>query len=124
MKKNYDHSIGVTVDIIGGKWKPLILCQLGNGVMRTGELKKQIPNISQKMLTQHLRELEEDGIITRNIYSQIPPKVEYELTDAGRSLQEVLIAMSQWGVTRIKEINETGKNITLEDECFSGFLKY
>lgn len=74
--------------MIGGKWKPFILCHLGNGAIRTGELKRKIPTIIQKILTQQLRELEDDGVVTREIYKQVPPKVVYSLTENGKTLKK------------------------------------
>ena len=96
--KNYTVGVEVTVDVIGGKWKPIILYNLKKrGTLRTSELKKLIPNISQKMLTQQLRELEKDGIINRKVYNQVPPKVEYSLTEYGCSLNELLDNLCKWG---------------------------
>ena len=71
-KKIYHIGVEATLEVIGGKWKPIILCHLGNGPIRTGELKRQIPTITQKMLTQQLRELEEDRIVDRKVYNQVP----------------------------------------------------
>lgn len=86
------------LDIIVGKWKPIILLHLmTNGTMRFSELKRSIPEISQKMLTKHLRELENEDIVKRVIYPQVPPKVEYSITEYGRSLEEILVAMHEWG---------------------------
>lgn len=87
----------LTLDIIGGKWKSLILWHIGEDIMRFCELKKSLPKITQKMLTQQLRELEKDGLVKRFIYTQVPPKVEYSLTDAGKTILPVLNVMSQWG---------------------------
>lgn len=96
--KTYSCSFEITMDIIGGKWKPLIIWKLGTrGVLRFSELKKAIPNITQKMLTQQLRELEADGMIIRTVYPQVPPKVEYELSDIGVSLMPILRSMCDWG---------------------------
>ncbi|ABJ63079.1 putative HTH-type transcriptional regulator YtcD [Leuconostoc mesenteroides] len=94
MEKIYHIGVEATLDVIGGKWKPIILCHLGNGPIRTGELRRRIPNIAQKTLTQQLRELEEDEIIIRKVYNQVPPKVEYYLSEEGKTLREVLIAMA------------------------------
>jgi DNA-binding HxlR family transcriptional regulator len=89
--------VGLTTDIIGGKWKPLILFHLQDKTRRFGELQKLIPETTKKMLTQRLRELERDGIIRRKIYAQVPPRVEYSLTRHGQSLRPILELMSAWG---------------------------
>lgn len=94
----YQCSIELTLSIIGGKWKVLILWYLGKKTMRFSELRKAMPNITQKMLTQQLRELEENGLVNRFIYTQIPPKVEYSLTDAGKSILPILTNLGQWGL--------------------------
>ncbi|WP_029192413.1 winged helix-turn-helix transcriptional regulator [Paenibacillus harenae] len=86
-----------TLDVIGGKWKTLILCHLSYGPKRTSELKKAMPGITQKMLTQQLRELEDDGIISRTVYNQVPPKVVYEMTEIGESLSTILDQLCEWG---------------------------
>ncbi len=82
---------------IGGKWKPIILGRLTNGAVRFGKLAAQIPDISRKILTEQLRELEEDGLILRHSYSEKPPRVEYELSEIGKTVLPVLIAMTEWG---------------------------
>lgn len=89
--------VKLTADIIGGKWKPMILFYLEGGTQRFGELRKLIPGMTKKMLTQHLRELERDGIIHREVYAVVPPKVEYSLTKHGESLKPILKLMSAWG---------------------------
>jgi len=89
--------VKLTADIIGGKWKPLILFYLEDGTLRFGQLQKRIPGMTKKMLTQHLRELERDGIIHRKVYAVVPPKVEYSLTKHGESLKPILKLMSAWG---------------------------
>jgi len=89
----------LTLAIIGGKWKVLILWYLGEKTMRFSELRKTLPHITQKMLTQQLRELEEHGLVNRFIYTQIPPKVEYSLTDAGKSILPILENLRQWGLS-------------------------
>lgn len=123
MKAIYQLPIEATIDVIGGKWKPIILCHLGNGPLRTGELKRRIPKITQKMLTQQLRELESDGIVARKVYQQVPPKVEYSLTTSGKSLRDVLVAMSAWGTAQIKSQQAKGQNIEVSNPDYSGFLK-
>lgn len=89
--------VDTTLQVIGGKWKPIILWHLTQQTLRFSELEKRITGITQKMLTQQLREMEHDRLITRTVYPQVPPKVEYALTDHGKSLQSVLKALSEWG---------------------------
>jgi DNA-binding HxlR family transcriptional regulator len=86
------------LSILVGKWKPIILLTLlQEGTQRFSELKRRVPGITQKMLTNHLRELEEEDIVTRKVYSQVPPKVEYSMTEYGKSLEPILVAMHEWG---------------------------
>lgn len=89
--------VDTTLQVIGGKWKPVILWHLTQQTLRFSELEKRIHGITQKMLTQQLREMEHDRLITRTVYPQVPPKVEYALTEHGKSLQSVLRALSDWG---------------------------
>ncbi len=92
-----------TLVLIGGKWKGIILYHLLlDKVLRFGELKKRLPDITQRMLTKQLRELEEDGIVNRHVYPQVPPKVEYSLTERGLSLENVIKSLEQWGNSYIK----------------------
>jgi len=95
--KDYSCFFQLATDMIGGKWKGMVLWALKKGVKRNGELKKLIPQISQKMLTQQLRELEEVGIVRRIVYPVIPPKVEYELTKSGEKLIPILQELHDWG---------------------------
>lgn len=86
------------LDIIVGKWKPIILLHLlKSKTMRFSELKRSIPEITQKMLTKHLRELEEEDIVSRVVYPQVPPKVEYSITEYGKELEPILASMHEWG---------------------------
>ena len=87
-----------TLAVIGGRWKVLILYHLFGGVKRFSELQRALPGVTQKMLTQQLRELEGDGIVSRTVYPQVPPKVEYALTPLGKTLQPVVKAMCRWGL--------------------------
>ncbi|KQO08490.1 winged helix-turn-helix transcriptional regulator [Paenibacillus sp. Leaf72] len=103
-KKKYNISVEATLEVIGGKWKCVILCHLTHGKKRTSELKRLMPGITQKMLTQQLRELEDDGIVNRITYNQVPPKVEYELTEYGLSLDSILSALCNWGEEHIIRI--------------------
>jgi DNA-binding HxlR family transcriptional regulator len=89
--------VETTIDILGGKWKPLILFYLLDGTCRFGELQRRLPQVTRRMLTQHLRELERDGIVHRYVYQQVPPRVDYSLTPLGWSLKPVLDRMLEWG---------------------------
>jgi DNA-binding HxlR family transcriptional regulator len=89
--------VTIALSVIGGKWKVIILWHLQDGVKRFGELQRQVKGISQKMLTQELRDLEESGLVSRKVYPVVPPKVEYSLTDTGWSLKPVLEQLSDWG---------------------------
>jgi len=100
--EDYYCPVKLTTDVIGGKWKPLILFYLESGTKRFGELRKLIPGMTKKMLTQHLRDLERDGIIRRKVYAVVPPKVEYSLTKHGESLKPILKLMSAWGAKHRK----------------------
>ena len=95
--------VTATISVIGGKWKPIILWILFQDTHRFGELKRMIPSITQKMLTQQLRDLERDGIVHREVYPVVPPKVEYSLTENGRSLSPILLAMEAWGNEHMRE---------------------
>jgi DNA-binding HxlR family transcriptional regulator len=89
--------IETIIQVLGGKWKPQILWRLLDSRKRFSELEKLIPDVTQKMLAQHLRELESNGLITRTIYPTVPPKVEYALSDYGATLVPVLEVMCEWG---------------------------
>ena len=89
--------VETTLTMIGDKWKVLILRDLMPGTKRFGELKKSIGSVSQKVLTAQLRDMEESGLLTRTVYAEVPPRVEYRLTDLGRSLEPILDAMRNWG---------------------------
>lgn len=100
--QEYYCPVKLTTDVIGGKWKPLILFYLETGTKRFGELRKLIPGMTKKMLTQHLRDLERDEVIRRKVYAVVPPKVEYSLTKHGESLKPILKLMSAWGTKHRK----------------------
>ncbi len=95
---DYRCEIEITLEVISGKWKAMILFHLGNEkVIRFNEFRRIIPGITQKMLTQQLRSLEEDGLVKRKIYNQVPPMVEYSLTEMGEALKPLLAHMDEWG---------------------------
>jgi DNA-binding HxlR family transcriptional regulator len=113
---NYRNGVEVTLDVIGGKWKSVILYHLIAGKKRNNELLRLIPTITQKMLTRQLRELESDGIINRIVYHQIPPKVEYELSEYGSSLKNILDHFCLWGENHVEK-NYGDKSLVLE--CYT-----
>ena len=90
-------AVEATLQLIDGKWKGVILFHLLQGTMRFNALRKVLPNVTQRMLTMQLRELEEDKFIHREVFLQVPPKVEYSLTDRGRTLEPVIMALKHWG---------------------------
>lgn len=97
-------AICATLGILGGKWKILILFALAEGVKRFNELRRLIPGVTQRMLTARLRELEEQHIITRTVFAQVPPKVEYELSDIGKTLTPILCALKKWGACYLEKV--------------------
>lgn len=96
-EKEYKCGIDVTLAVVGGKWKASILWHLAQQTMRFSDLQRQFSDTTRKMLTQQLRELETDGLVHREVYPQVPPKVEYSLTDKGRSIYPILEQMCVWG---------------------------
>lgn len=99
---SYRCEIEITLEIISGKWKALILWNLGNlEVIRFNEFRRIMPEITQKMLTQQLRTLEEDGLVHRKVYNQIPPMVEYSLSEEGKELMPILEQMDKWGKNHV-----------------------
>lgn len=109
--KDYDHQcpVGAALNIIGAKWKILILYYLLPGTKRFSELQKLLPGITQKMLALRLRELETDRILTRKVYAVVPPKVEYSLTEFGRSLEPVIVKVGSWGEQFVKPTKRAKK---------------
>jgi len=97
-KYKYSWPIEATLDVIGGKWKPLVIYHLKEGTLRFNQIVSRVqPRITQRMLTKELRELEKDGLVTRKVYPQVPPKVEYSLTERGQSLIPILDELCDWG---------------------------
>ena len=100
----YGCAVEATTDIIGGKWKAVILYYLFKGPKRFNELRRFLPEVTQRMLTRQLRELEQDGIVHREIYKEVPPRVEYSLTEFGTSLGPILVQMLDWGEQYMEQI--------------------
>lgn len=97
VKSKYHCPVEAAIDVIGGKWKPLILWALRTGTLRFSQIENELPDITQKMLTKQLRELEQDGLVARKVYAQVPPKVEYTLTESGESLMPIMDMLCAWG---------------------------
>jgi DNA-binding HxlR family transcriptional regulator len=107
---DYGGPVAATLDVIGGRWKVVILSHLiHEGTHRFAVLRRKIPSISERMLTQQLRELEGDGIVQRKVYAEVPPKVEYSLTDYGKTLRPITAVMCEWGQKHIKRIRSKAK---------------
>lgn len=102
-----------TLDLIGGKWKGVILFRLLEGTKRFGELRRLLCKITQRSLTQQLRELEADGLVARKVYAEVPPRVEYSLTPRGHSLEPVLAALMEWGNAHALAKDCSGTSATL-----------
>ena len=101
MTRKYNWKTGcdveATLSVIGGRWKPILVCHLLDGRKRFGELRRLTPNATERMITLQLRELEADDVISRHVYAEVPPRVEYEVTELGRSLEPILALMQEWG---------------------------
>jgi DNA-binding HxlR family transcriptional regulator len=100
----YSCGLDAAVSVVGGKWKPLILWQLHVGPQRHGALRRSMAGISEKVLTQQLRELEAHGIVHREVFAEVPPRVEYSLTELGQSLNDALRALGDWGEEHAQHI--------------------
>ena len=114
--KHYHQGTEATLEVLGGKWKALIVCLLAEGTKRTGELQRLIPGISQKVLIQQLRELERDGIVRRHIYHELPPRVEYSVTEYGITANEIIDTMCSWGKENIKMRQQQGEEIERRED--------
>ena len=107
-----------TLDVVGGRWKSILLFHLlTNPVLRFGELRRRIPAATQRMLTLQLRELERDGCVARKVYSEVPPRVEYSVTEFGRTLEPVVMALCHWGMEHAKEL--IAERPAIDEECFA-----
>ena len=107
-----DCPVRIALQVIGGKWKPIVLFYLFDGSHRFGELRRMLPDATQKMLTQQLRELERDGIVARKVYHQVPPKVEYSLTAYGKTLRGVMNELCKWGTAHHATLKKVGRAST------------
>jgi DNA-binding HxlR family transcriptional regulator len=108
--RSYNCPVEAAIDVIGGKWKALILWWLQQRTWRFAELRRQIPGITEKVLTRQLRELEADGIVARRVYPTVPPRVEYSLTEYGQSLKRALRAICDWGQGHVERIGAVVKS--------------
>lgn len=112
MREKLEEACGleVALAVVGGKWKPLVLYEMKSGPVRFGELRRRVGGVSEKMLIQSLRELERDGMVHREIFHQVPPRVEYSMTELGRSLSDVLDPLCHWGEENRERIVSGGSN--------------
>jgi len=101
--------VEATLELIGGKWKGLVLYHLLQGTMRFSELRRKVPGVTQRMLTRQLRELESAGLILRAVFAEVPPRVEYSLTSEGETLRPVILALREWGRNFLASKRETEK---------------
>jgi DNA-binding HxlR family transcriptional regulator len=106
VKRTYSCGLEAALDVVGGKWKPIVLWHLSAGPRRFGELRRLVAGISEKMLIQQLREMQADGIVAREDFREIPPRVEYSLTAFGVSLREALRPLCEWGGEHMSRIGE------------------
>ena len=102
-------AVEATLAVVGGRWKPVLLFHLLEGSKRFSDLCRSVPNATQRMVTLQLRELEADGVVARHVFAQVPPRVEYELTELGRSLEALLLQMRDWG-ERFRATAEAAKH--------------
>jgi DNA-binding HxlR family transcriptional regulator len=102
--ENYECALEAAMDVIGGKWKGIILYHLLDKTMRYNDIKRIMPKITARILTNQLRELERDGLVQREIFPEVPPRVEYSLTELGLSLRPIILLLSEWGESNIEAI--------------------
>jgi DNA-binding HxlR family transcriptional regulator len=116
----YTCGLGPALDLIGGKWKALILWEISTQPRRFGELRRRVPGISEKMLIQQLRELEADGIVHREVFLEVPPRVEYSVTKLGVSLNTALEPLCEWGEQHMEQISARRHSGERRDVCADG----
>jgi DNA-binding HxlR family transcriptional regulator len=104
----------ITLRVVRGKWKLVILWYIWDEARRFNELKRSIAGITQRMLTQQLRELERDGVVSRKVYAQVPPRVEYAMTEFGRTLEPILRLMCKWGEEHARRVNNRARQVAAE----------
>ena len=122
MTRKYNWKTGcdveATLSVIGGRWKPILICRLLGGRKRFSELCRLAPNATQRMITLQLRELEADGVISRHVFAEVPPRVEYEVTERGRSLKPIIEAMQEWGKGfKAMRFSEEEQALEVESRC-------
>ncbi len=110
LNENFNCGLEASLAILSGKWKPLVLFHLAHQVYRYGELKRAVGKVSDKVLIQQLKELQQDGVVERTDYGEIPPRVEYSLTDFGHSLANALAPLCQWGEQHTEQIGNIIRN--------------
>lgn len=108
--REFQCGLEAVLAILGGKWKPLIVYHLTGSARRTGQLRRLVTGVTEKMLIQHLKELTDDGVVRRIDFQTVPPHVEYELTEFGQSLSMVLAPMCEWGTRHTSEVTEIVQN--------------
>src|ERR1700682_2428911 len=111
---NEDYPSRRLLDLIGDKWTPIVLYILGQGTKRYGQMKRHLPDVSKKMLTQTLRRLEEDGLLTRTVFAEVPPRVEYDLTPLGRVFLEPVTELCRWATDHPDELDLVERNRTTD----------
>lgn len=101
-----DCGVEVALELIGGKWKGIILYRLLGGQLRFNQLQRLLPAVTQRMLTKQLRELEQDGLVQRTVYPEVPPRVEYNLSARGQSLAAILLQLKHWGDVQLQQLQQ------------------
>lgn len=122
-QQEYTCAMDAALNVISGKWKLVILNRLLTGPQRYSEIHKSIPGLTEKVLSQQLKELEEDQIVKRKVYPVVPPKVEYSFTELGEELQPVFFALERWGSNFLTETNVDGEQVKMDATCYTADKK-